>query len=161
MAEKGTIVGKVVLHDSHAGLCNSHRSCSIADLNREGRNKQLCCCLLCDSTWGVSALNVSNTSEYSNHYLGAVLCDLISCTSYLGFNWGVQQFEGWKCLHQWAGECTIDSVLGVCWRVRNSVLFFHGATAKNRPGPPLYRGFVITQTQGIGHKMWHYSYCVH
>jgi hypothetical protein len=37
---------------------------------------------------------VCNASESSHQYLGAVLFDVISCTSYLRFNWVVQQFEG-------------------------------------------------------------------
>jgi hypothetical protein len=33
----------------------------------------------------VSVLKVCNTSESSHHYLGAVLFDVMSCTSYLRF----------------------------------------------------------------------------
>jgi hypothetical protein len=88
-------------------------------LNQEGSIKQLLSCPLWLNTWGVSVPKVRNISESSDNYLGAVQFDVTSCTLYLKFNWVVQQFEEWRCLHQWTDECNSDSVLSVCWSVRN------------------------------------------
>jgi hypothetical protein len=63
-------------------------------LNQGGSIRLLCSCMLCHSTGGISVLKVCNTSDSLHHYLGAALFDMISCTSYLSFNWVVQQFEG-------------------------------------------------------------------
>jgi hypothetical protein len=56
------------------------------------------------------------------------------------FNWIVQQFEGGRCLEQWAGEYNVDSVL----ECKEWGFFFHGATAPSGLGPPLYPGFMVT-----------------
>lgn len=45
------------------------------------------------STCGVSVLRACNIPQSSHDYLGAVLFDVIKCTSYLRFKWVVQQFE--------------------------------------------------------------------
>jgi hypothetical protein len=39
-------------------------------------------------------LKAYSTSESSHNYLGDVLFDVSSCTSFLRFNWVVQQVEG-------------------------------------------------------------------
>jgi hypothetical protein len=38
-------------------------------------------------------LKVYNISESSHHHPGAVLFDVLSCTSYVRFNWVGQQFQ--------------------------------------------------------------------
>jgi hypothetical protein len=104
-------------------IINNQGSATVSlTVNQEDSVKQLRSCPLWHSTWGVSVLKGSNASE-SSHYLGAVLFDVISCTSYVRFNLVVQQCEGLRCHNQWAGECSNESVWGVCWSERNRFFF--------------------------------------
>jgi hypothetical protein len=135
MAEKRTFAGKL--------LSRNQCSATISHTLNEGSILRSC------RLWHTTSISLHN-------YVGAVLFDVISCTSCLRFNSVVQQFEGWRCLHQWAGECNIDSVLGVCWSVRNRAFF---PSAPSGTGPPLYQGCRITQTRRIGSE--YYSYSVH
>jgi hypothetical protein len=77
-------------------------------LSEKSSIKQLRFFRVWSSTWGVFVLIVCNTSESSHHNLGAVVCCALSCTTYLRVKCVVQQFEVWRCLHQWADECNSD-----------------------------------------------------